>query len=149
MGWELWRSLLVWSAANPLTGREYRLLNYMVHVARDDDDPPVYFAGRLESLFALGQVVPDEPAAGSPQAAEIRRQRRAAFNELRVVIKGLVDKGAIRRRNHAHAGERAVYEIAIPPRALQLLHGTEGSPRRWRAAESEPDSEAERRSAPY
>lgn len=90
-----------------------RVLLWMAKTARDDDDPPVYFASREATAVALGRLVPDEPAADHPDHAKIVREREAAFRRVQEAMTSLTRSGLITRRSAGGRGRTATYELNL------------------------------------
>lgn len=118
MGLRLIGEAFAFGTRADLSGNEFRLLLHMAYTARDTDTPPIYFARREESAFALGRMVPDSPAPDDPQREQIEAERAAAFQAVKVAVAGLVRSGAIERRTVGGKGRRAVYAMTFPDRLL-------------------------------
>lgn len=97
-----------------LSGDARTVLLYMAMTARDDGDPPRYFARREETVYVLGRRVPDRLPATHPRAAEVDRQRAAAFQRLKVVTAELVAAGFLERVKRGQRNQRAEYAIRLP-----------------------------------
>ncbi len=118
-------------AAHPsidLKPNEMLLLGYMALTALDSDDPPVYFASRERSAYALGRMVPDEPWPDDPDAAEQHRIRAAAFMRVKVALAGLVKIGAIRERTRGQIGQRRTFTLHLDPLWIGTGLGSDSDP---------------------
>lgn len=89
------------------------VLLWMAKVARDDDEPPVYFASREATALALGRRVPDEPAPDDPDHADIVREREAAFRRVQEAMTSLTRSGLITRLTAGGRGRTATYELNL------------------------------------
>lgn len=89
------------------------VLLFMALTARDDDDPPRYFARREETCYALGRMVPDAPTEDDPERDRIERERAAAFQRLKVVTSELVDAGLLERLKRGQRNQRAEYALIL------------------------------------
>lgn len=69
----------------------FRGLAWMALRSMDDDDPPLYWGGRVDLAMALGRDVPDE----DDDDPDVTKERAAAFKAVRDVLRELVRRGAI------------------------------------------------------
>jgi hypothetical protein len=113
MGAKLVGQAFAFAARHPLTPSETLLLIWMAQTALDADVPPRYFAAREHSAVALGRLVPDAPDPGSPDAVEVRRQRAAAFQRVKLATQGLVRARAIVSARRGREGQRAEYKLTF------------------------------------
>jgi len=97
----------------PLHANEYSLLIGMALTARDTDTPPRYFDSREAAALALGRRVPDAHRDDARCACADCRARSAAFEAVKVALRGLVALGAVERTKRARAGQRAEYSIVL------------------------------------
>lgn len=122
MGSRLVKRAYAYAVDVPLHPNEFRLLAWMCLTALDEDSPPRYFDSREASAIALGRRVPDED---SPE-------RSAAFEAVKVAVRGLAAVGAIRRLKAGHRGQRAEYaieiDVAASRRTPECRRRQEGSP---------------------
>lgn len=117
MGVKLVKRAYAYRVDVPLHPNEFALLGYMAATALDADNPPRYFDSREASALALGRRVPDQPD-GHPTKSPacpcpVCRARRAAFESVRVALRGLVSVGAIERIKVGRAGQRAEYALRL------------------------------------
>jgi len=122
MGSRLVKRAYAYAVDVPLHPNEFRLLAWMCLTALDEDSPPRYFDSREASALALGRRVPDEETP----------ERSAAFESVKVAIRGLTTVGAIRRRKQGHRGQRAEFDIVLDVEASRATpecrRRQEGSP---------------------
>lgn len=97
-----------------LTPDARNVLVFMALHARDDDDAPRYFMQRESTCVALGRLVPDAPEKDDPAAGDADRERRAAFQRLKVVIAELIAAGLLKRHRRGQRNQRAEYVLTIP-----------------------------------
>lgn len=91
------------------------ILVRMAVTAKDDDEPPRYFAGWETLAHAIGYPLPDV-AEGMPR-------RESARRHVRRLVKQLETQGLISRYGRAHTGRNAEYHLHL---ALRL--GATASP---------------------
>ncbi|GAA1938241.1 hypothetical protein GCM10009775_32890 [Microbacterium aoyamense] len=108
MGARLVGEAIAYAVDVPLTGNEYRLLIGMSHTALDGaiDDPREsrrYFDSRDAMCLAIGRRVNDHDAT----------DRAAAFEAVRVALRGLVSLGAIEQLKRGQSGQRAEFNLVI------------------------------------
>lgn len=97
-----------------LSAEARNVLVFMALHARDADERPLYFMKRESTCMALGRMVPDAPEVDDPRAPDVARERRAAFQRLKVVTAELVDAGLIEREKRGQKNQRAEYSLTIP-----------------------------------
>ncbi|MEY9851251.1 hypothetical protein ABH923_000929 [Leifsonia sp. EB41] len=119
MGAQLVGRAIAFQANNDLKPNEYRLLVYMAHTAKDADQPPRYFASREASAFGIGRMVPDEPDLVDPRHDQKCAERKAAFQAVKVAVKGLVDVRAIKQLRAGAEGVRAEYALTFEGLSLE------------------------------
>lgn len=115
-------------AEAPPTPNEMRLLIWMSLHALDRDIPPRYFMRREGTAVAFGRKIPDEPDPESPDAEDVRRERAAAFQRIKIATQGLVKKGAIRRVRRGREGVIAEYALIFGGTSHVPLIGTPDVP---------------------
>lgn len=131
MGAQLVKAAYVFALSWPLKPNEFRLLAYMALTAKDTDAQPRYFAARESSALALGRRVEDAPHPDDPRAAEIERDRSAAFARVKVATSGLVRAGAIKSIRRGREGQRAEYALLLRPvesGPISMPRGSESDP---------------------
>lgn len=109
MGARLVKLTYVYAADIPLNPSEFRLLIWMSMTALDDDPTPRYFDSRESSALALGRRVVDDGYGDE----EDQRERAAAFEAVRVALKGLVALGAVDHIKRGRNGHRSEYAIRL------------------------------------
>jgi hypothetical protein len=128
VGAKLVGEAFAFAARRDLKPNETLLLLFMALTAIDSDLKPRYFASRERSAVALGRLVPEEPSPSDPQAAEINRQRTAAFQRVKTATTGLVKAGAICQIKRGREGQRAEYELTLGSVETRSLFGSEYVP---------------------
>ncbi len=113
MGLKLVKRAFATFATVKVSADARNVLIWMALTARDDDDPPRYFARREETCYALGRMVPDAPAPDAPDREQIARERAAAFQRLKVVIGELVAAGLLERVKRGQRNQRAEYALTF------------------------------------
>jgi hypothetical protein len=126
MGAQLAKQAYAFGASHPLTASEMRFLVWMALTAKDTDERPIYFMSREQSALALGRIVPDEPRPGQEDAAAVLKERKAAFQAVKVATTGLVSHGAIRSLVRGRTGHRAEYELTLGQLAAPSASDTQG-----------------------
>ncbi|MFC5182831.1 hypothetical protein [Actinomadura harenae] len=87
----------------------FRLLVYMAIRSMDDDDPPVYFAGRDELVMAIGRELPDM----SETDAASDRARAASYEAVKRAVRTLKADAAITVIRRGGAGRNATYALHL------------------------------------
>lgn len=105
MGAQLVGAAFSFALEHSLKPNETLLLLLMAHTARDKDPDPTYFGSRERSATALGRRVPDAGADGA------ERERRAAFQAVKVAVAGLLAAHAIEQVSRGHTGSRASFSL--------------------------------------
>lgn len=113
MGLRLVGEVMSYRVDVPLHANEFGLLIGMAYTARDSDDPPRYYDSREASALALGRRVPDAHPGDQGCRCSDCRSRAAAFEAVKVALRGLVALGAVERVRRARAGQRAEYAIVL------------------------------------
>ncbi|WP_284527226.1 hypothetical protein [Microbacterium sp. T2.11-28] len=98
---------------------EFELLVFMCLTALDADNPPRYFDSREAQALALGRIVPDPVDPDDETYDDVERQRTAAFQRVKVAVRGLVALRAIHRDRAGGNGRRATYSITLNALATQ------------------------------
>ncbi|MEF2255629.1 hypothetical protein [Microbacterium schleiferi] len=109
MGARLVKLAYVYAIDVPLNPNEFKLLAWMALTALDDDPTPRYFDSRESSALALGRRVVDEGYGDEND----QRERDAAFEAVKVALRGLVALGAILRVKTGRNGFRSEYVIRL------------------------------------
>lgn len=106
---------LVFARWGHLPDRPFRLLMFMALRSLDEDDPPRFYEGREAAAFAIGKLVPEEPAAGdeSDRAQEFRKARRNDFEAVKVATRALIKAGVISIIEPSAPGRNAVYGLHL------------------------------------
>jgi hypothetical protein len=103
---------LVFARWGQLNHAPFRALTYMAHRSLDNDNPPRFWGGREEIAFALGRVVPEGLDDSSI------RQRKAALEAVKDVMKALKAAGAVTQVQASKPGQRAVYVLNLRSRMV-------------------------------
>jgi len=98
-----------------LPDRSFRLLVYMALRSRDEHRPPQFWGGREELAYALGRIVPPEPAKNdsSARAEQFRKQRAADFEAVKVGLRVLTAADVIVLSRRAGGGLPACYNLHL------------------------------------
>lgn len=99
----------IYAADVPLTPNEFRLLQWMALTALDEDVTPRYFDSRESSALALGRRVVDDGYGDESD----QRERNAAFEAVKVALRGLVAVRAVTRIKNGRNGQRSEYAIHL------------------------------------
>lgn len=109
MGARLVKQAFGYAVDIPLNPNEFRLLAYMALTALDEDSTPRYFDSRESSALALGRRVVDAGYGDETDA----RKRAAAFEAVKVAIRGLCAIGAITCVKSGKGGQRAEFALNL------------------------------------
>lgn len=106
---------LVYARWTHLPDRAFRVLCFMAMVSMDNDNPPTFWGGREQLAFALGRMVPEEPAASdySARAETNRKARTADFQAVKVALAALTKAGVAVLENRPRPGQNAVYSLHL------------------------------------
>jgi hypothetical protein len=106
---------LVYARWVHLPDRSFRALTYMALRSLDDDDPPMFWGGREELAFALGKIVPPEPADSdlSARAEQYRKQRASDFQAVKMAVMKLTSVNVVTLERKSRGGLPAMYALHL------------------------------------
>lgn len=116
MGAKNVNKVFVYWSKSDLTHRELVALLYMANISLDADTPPVYFAGWQPIADSVGLNGEALNARADPDASALdKRQAKSVEEQVRRIMKKLIQSGAIVSAGDARRGTATDYALCLDP----------------------------------